>query len=1267
MCDKILEAGWLAALIVVPLFFDIYTSRVFEPDKLSLLRSLAVLMCGVWIVRQIEVNARKSLHGADDTPRPAPSEILRSAQRDNPLLLPTLLIVVVYLISTLFSVAVFVSIWGSYQRMQGTYTTFSYIVIFLVAAGSLRTRAQFDRAVNTILATALPIALYGIMQHFKFDPLPWAGDVTVRVASNMGNSIFVAAYLILVFPLAFARWMEALMDWSAPDGASTPRRWTWVGLALVALALSIGLWLTDFVLGAAFAVLVFPLAYLFARLAKADPRGSVFLAAYTNILSALFMTIFYSQSRGPWVGLATGLFVFAILYALIRGARRVVLAVMGLGLLGFLVVAVFNLPNSPLEPLKSLPYVGRLGTIFDTADPTGRVRELIWQGDIPLILPHSPLWAPGAGDDLFNAIRPLVGYGPETMYVAFNRFYPPDLAHYESRNASPDRSHNETFDSLVITSLLGFAAYLLLYISVVYFVLKWLGAIATRAERNTFVALWFACGLVSALAFGFLRGWNFVGVALPAGMVVGLLLYLVYVALRRYRQTDNAVDPRRALLLGALLAAVVGHLIEINFGIAIASTRLYFWFYAALIVILGMNRLVEPAAAAVPVSAAPHAEPEEPSRSNARRRRTRRTAEPTRRPASADRDQPVAVLGWTAIVALIMVTLGFEFFTNQSGTASALDALGKSLFTKGGAPSYGVFFLLAITWGLAAVLGLSSLRGRIAFPVGLFAILTVTALMWYALLHLRLLTQPGDQTDSLIALLGLYFVSLFLLVAAIALGMWFDQVPVTVSQWARSPISFAAAAVLIVIVAVMTYATNFSGLAADVLYKVGQNYDNAGAWDKSIVVYQRALSYQPAQDYYALFLGRAYLEYARSQTDATKRLAALNASEQVLLQARQINPLNTDHSANLARLHRTWASLVTDKAQQAAEYQKSIDYYLDAIRLSPNTVYLRDELAQVYFLSGQLDKGYAQLQESIKRDQRYAPTYASLGDYYRSEGDAAKAADNYLAALALDPTTLTNPDNTLQDGPLSVFEQPAIQARAIASYTNLIAQDPGSAAARLSLSEIYQRAGKLDLAKSQLEEAFKRSPNDYLLGLDLVNFLSENGEIDEAVTVMRQVVDLAKAAQSTDLTRFQDFSTQLQNLQSRIQAAAKSPDDPEAQRNLAALWKARGQPQFALPVYQTVARLAPGDYDAQKNVALLALQLNRPDDAQSAIVAAAPLAPENEKAIWQNLQVALNSQKAQQYDQALKAAQAALALAASADKPALQAYVTFLQGASANK
>ena len=53
-CEGIIEAAWLSALILVPVFFNIYSSRIFEPDKITLLRSLALLILGAWIVKLID-------------------------------------------------------------------------------------------------------------------------------------------------------------------------------------------------------------------------------------------------------------------------------------------------------------------------------------------------------------------------------------------------------------------------------------------------------------------------------------------------------------------------------------------------------------------------------------------------------------------------------------------------------------------------------------------------------------------------------------------------------------------------------------------------------------------------------------------------------------------------------------------------------------------------------------------------------------------------------------------------------------------------------------------------------------------------------------------------------------------------------------------------------------------------------------------------------------------------------------------------------------
>ena len=50
-CDAVLEAGWLAAIVIAPLFFNVFSSRVFEPDKISLVRTVALIMIVAWLVK----------------------------------------------------------------------------------------------------------------------------------------------------------------------------------------------------------------------------------------------------------------------------------------------------------------------------------------------------------------------------------------------------------------------------------------------------------------------------------------------------------------------------------------------------------------------------------------------------------------------------------------------------------------------------------------------------------------------------------------------------------------------------------------------------------------------------------------------------------------------------------------------------------------------------------------------------------------------------------------------------------------------------------------------------------------------------------------------------------------------------------------------------------------------------------------------------------------------------------------------------------------
>ena len=133
-CDKVIEAGWLAAVVIVPLLFNIFSQRVFEPDKLSLLRSIAVVMLVAWLIKILETRSWKL---EDFTEL---SRVVRSWKRKasahpisniqylvsrNPLLLPSLLLVATYILATITSIFPHISFNQAKKCFKECYATYN--------------------------------------------------------------------------------------------------------------------------------------------------------------------------------------------------------------------------------------------------------------------------------------------------------------------------------------------------------------------------------------------------------------------------------------------------------------------------------------------------------------------------------------------------------------------------------------------------------------------------------------------------------------------------------------------------------------------------------------------------------------------------------------------------------------------------------------------------------------------------------------------------------------------------------------------------------------------------------------------------------------------------------------------------------------------------------------------------------------------------------------------------------------------------------------
>ncbi len=513
--QRVIETGWLLAVVLVPLYFDVFTTRVFEPDKLTLLRSITLVMLLAQVVLLIENRRQAGIQPSRQ------AQSLRQVISKDFLLASIAAYGLVYLLTSLTSIDPAVSLWGSHPRLQGFYSVVSYLTVFALIVANMRRMAQVSRLVTVMTLTGLPAALYGVLQASGNDPLPWGGDVTVRVSSTMGNPIFIGAFMIVVLTLAIGRALGGRM----PDATENIDQTAfWRALAaivganlLLALLVAINramppLWFTYPALLSLFAGLMV-WAHEQLRRAAAWQIGVLFGA----VAGFEFLCLVLSQSRGPFIGLVVGMVAFALLWAWQTRNRTLISGSIGALALIAAFLVVFNLPDSPLAPLRSIPHLDRFGQLSDLDSGTGRVRILIWQGTRELITTWPQV---GLEPDPYQSLRPLLGYGPETMAYAANRVYQPELGQLEARTASPDRNHNDTLDHLVMTGLIGLLAYL---------------------------------------------------VALAAVLRAGLKLVAV----------ETSFSNRMMFI--SFMSALVAHLVEVQVGIAIAATLTYFWAIAGLI------------------------------------------------------------------------------------------------------------------------------------------------------------------------------------------------------------------------------------------------------------------------------------------------------------------------------------------------------------------------------------------------------------------------------------------------------------------------------------------------------------------------------------------------------------------------------------------------------------------------------------------------------------------------------------------------------------
>lgn len=223
------------------------------------------------------------------------------------------------------------------------------IGLIFVIVNSVNTKNELNVILTFFVFTATLVALYGVYQYFigvELDPA-WVDeannpDLTTRVFSVFGNPNILAEYLIMSIPTS------AALFWNS----------------------------------------------------KKITKKLIFLVTTLILTGTLFLTM----SRGGWLGLAFGIFIFILLIE-----KRLFLLLIPAG-----VASIFILPQS---------IINRIMTIGSLADSSNAYRVKIWQITMNIIRDH---WLVGVGfgyipfkQTFETYIRTMPIYHAHSTYLEF--------------------------------------------------------------------------------------------------------------------------------------------------------------------------------------------------------------------------------------------------------------------------------------------------------------------------------------------------------------------------------------------------------------------------------------------------------------------------------------------------------------------------------------------------------------------------------------------------------------------------------------------------------------------------------------------------------------------------------------------------------------------------------------------------------------------------------------------------------------------------------
>lgn len=337
-----------------------------------------------------------------------------------PLFIAVSVFVLAVMLSTIFANNPYGAFWSNYERGEGAFQMLHYYAFFVLMLVLLDKDKDWRFLFKLSMIAALLMIGYGLeAAQFRAGFIgPYnhgvVGEETFfkriftsgsRFQGSLGNPAYVAPYLMFI------------------------------------MAFTLYLWLSPHV----------------KKIRNSIARNALFI----TLLLVYFTFFSLSQTRGAFLGLAAGVFVYFGYLIFVNAKWRKKAAI---ALAAIIVAVSFLVANREHPIVKKLP--GNRALYISLSEDTAQTRFWTW----------------GTAIEGFKE-RPIFGWGLENFSAVFDKHF--DTRHFvpgQSTETWFDRAHSIAFDYLSETGILGFTAYIGIFAA--YYVLLFAPVIARIRKKH---------------------------------------------------------------------------------------------------------------------------------------------------------------------------------------------------------------------------------------------------------------------------------------------------------------------------------------------------------------------------------------------------------------------------------------------------------------------------------------------------------------------------------------------------------------------------------------------------------------------------------------------------------------------------------------------------------------------------------------------------------------------------------------------------------------